>query len=174
MRKVTITRTETSDAGTVGLLKTDSGFSVYTLELPWRGNAHDVSCILPAPGDPPLVLQVGLVNSPAHGRVYGIPAQGRSNVLIHAYNLAGDILKGLVAQALGCVGLGRSVDTFPKGAAVKGVLPDGTLGTVRLLQDQQGVTSSKDAVEGFMADLAGAAFELTISWAPGVQPQEAS
>lgn len=164
MRRVSITRTETSDHGTFGELKTDSGFSCYTVELPWRGNAHDVSCILPAPEDPPLALQVALVDSPAHGRVYGIPAQDRNNVLMHPYNLAGDILKGLVAQALGCVGLGRSIDTFPKGTKLNGILPHGALGLVTLAQDQQGVTSSKDAVSGFMADLAGEAFELTILW----------
>ena len=165
MRKVTITRTETGDDGTRGLLKTDSGFSCYTQELPWRDNRHDVSCVLPAPGDPPLTMLVALVDSPEHGRVYGIPAPGRDHVLIHPYNLAGDILKGLVAQALGCVGLGNSIGTFAKGTRLKGILPDGSIGSVVLAADQQGVTSSKDAVERFMADLNGEAFELTISWA---------
>ncbi len=164
MRKVTITRTETGDDGTRGLLKTDSGFSCYTQELPWRGNQHDVSCILPAPEDPPLTMLVALVDSPEHGKVYGVPAPGRDHVLIHPYNLAGDLLKGLVAQALGCIGLGRSIDTFPSGTKLNGVLPDGGVGPVVLTQDQQGVTSSGDAVKGFMADMAGEAFELTISW----------
>ena len=164
MRKVRIVRKSTSDQGTDGLLTTDSGFSAHTRELPWRGNAHDVSCILPAPGDPPLVFQCVIVKSPDHGNVYGIPAPGRNNVLIHPYNLAGDIAKGWVAQALGCVGLGRSVDVFPAGTSLLGVLPDGTIGKVTLTKDQEGVTSSKDAVQAFMADLAGEAFELTISW----------
>ena len=165
MRKVTITRTETGDDGTRGLLKTDSGFSCYTQELPWRGNAHDVSCILPAPEDPALTILVGLVDSPEHGKVYGIPAPGRDHVLIHPSTLAGAILQGLVAQALGCIGLGRSIDTFQKGTIVNGVLPHGGIGKVTLMQDQQGVTSSGDAVKGFMADMAGEAFELTICWA---------
>ncbi len=165
MRKVSITRTETSDYGTFGVLKTDSGFSCYTAELPWRGNAHDMSCILPAPEDNPIVTLVALVDSPAHGRVYGVPASDRANVLIHPYNLAGDILKELVTQAMGCIGLGRSIDTFKKGTILNGILPHGGIGKVTLTQDQQGVTSSQDAVKGFMADMAGEAFELTISWA---------
>jgi hypothetical protein len=164
VRKVSIVRKSTSDQGTDGILTTDSGFSAYTRELPWRDNKHDVSCILPAPEDPPLVVQCAIVKSPAHGNVYGIPAPCRKNVLIHPYNLAGDTLKGFVTQALGCIGLGRSVDVFPAGTKLLGVLPDGTIGMVTLKQDQEGVTSSKDAVQGFMADLAGESFQLTISW----------
>lgn len=168
MRKVTIARTETGDDGTRGLLKTDSGFSVYTQELPWRDNHSDRSCILPGPTDAPVTYRCEIANSPEHGLVYYVRnVKSRTNVEIHPFNLAGDILKGLCAQALGCIGLGRSIDTFKKGDRLKGVLIEGGIGSVVLAQDQQGVTSSKDAVEGFMADLDGEPFDLTISWKVG-------
>ena len=47
MRRVYIRRTETDDEGTFGVLTTDSGFQVYTGELPWRWNIPGKSCIPP-------------------------------------------------------------------------------------------------------------------------------
>lgn len=45
-----------------------------------------------------------LVNSPRFGRVYGVRnVPGRSHVLIHAANLAGDVEAGWDTQLHGCI-----------------------------------------------------------------------
>ena len=75
--------------------------TVYTIELPWRDNARQRSCI------PVGVYQCAIVNSPKFGRVYGVAnVPGRSNVLIHSANLAGDVELGYKSQLHGCVALG--------------------------------------------------------------------
>ena len=72
--------------------------TIYTLELPWRGNLRQRSCI------PVGTYQCGLVNSPKFGRVYGVAnVPGRSHVLIHSANLAGDVGKGYKSQLQGCI-----------------------------------------------------------------------
>ena len=69
-----------------------------TLELPWRGNTRQRSCI------PPGKYVCRIVNSPKFGRVYNVTnVPGRSAVLLHSANLAGDIDKGYTTQLHGCI-----------------------------------------------------------------------
>lgn len=94
---VTLTRTDHTDEGTFGVLR--FGPSVlYSLELPWRDNRRQRSCI------PVGSYECALVNSPRFGRVYGVAnVPGRSHVLIHAANLAGDVDMGYKTQLHGCI-----------------------------------------------------------------------
>lgn len=95
--RATLVRRPSSDQGTFGVL-TFGVHQVYSLELPWRQNARRVSCI------PPGVYRCALVNSPRFGRVYGVAdVPGRSHVLIHSANLAGDVAKGWATQLQGCI-----------------------------------------------------------------------
>lgn len=94
---VSLTRQPSTDQGTFGLLRF-GGQTVHTLELPWRDNTKQRSCI------PVGVYRCQIVNSPKFGRVYGVMnVPGRANVLIHAANLAGDVDLGWTTQLHGCV-----------------------------------------------------------------------
>lgn len=94
---VTLKRGNSTDEGTFGRLYF-GGNVLHTVELPWRDNARRVSCI------PTGTYQCALVNSPRFGKVYGVQnVPGRSHILIHASNLAGDVDKGWITQLHGCI-----------------------------------------------------------------------
>ena len=95
--KATLRRGPSSDEGTFGRL-TFGAESVRTLELPWRDNRPQKSCI------PVGKSRCSIVRSPRFGRVYGVhDVPGRSHVLIHAANLAGDVDLGWTTQLHGCI-----------------------------------------------------------------------
>lgn len=94
---VRLVRGPSTDQGTFGRLMF-GGQVVHTVELPWRDNTRQRSCI------PPGVYQCALVQSPKFGRVYGVKSvPGRSHVLIHAANLGGDVDLGWATQLHGCI-----------------------------------------------------------------------
>ena len=71
---------------------------VHTVELPWRDNKQQRSCI------PVGSYKCAIVKSPKFGRVYGVlNVPGRSNVLIHSANFAGDVENGWTSQLHGCI-----------------------------------------------------------------------
>ncbi len=97
MRRAQLIRDPGTDEGTFGRLVLE-GQVLNTIELPWRDNATGISCI------PPGTYRVEMVNSPRYGRVYGVrDVPGRSNILIHAANFAGDTAKGLRSDLRGCI-----------------------------------------------------------------------
>ena len=78
---------------------------------------------------------------PIHGPCYEITGvKGRTAILIHSANW--------YDQLMGCLSLGRSVGDVVRGDGSK----------------MKGVTSSKDAIAGFEADMEKKEFELQISW----------
>lgn len=85
-----------SDAnGTFGVLCDAGGPFAVTLELPWKDNAPQVSCI------PAGTYLCKRIQSPHHGNTFeitGVP--GRSKVLLHKANT--------IADLLGCVGVGEA------------------------------------------------------------------
>lgn len=90
-------RAPSTDQGTFGRLSFGAQ-TVHTIELPWRDNAHQVSCI------PPGRYRCSIVHSPKFGRVYHVGSvPGRSAVLIHSANLAGDEALGYTTQLQGCI-----------------------------------------------------------------------
>ena len=94
---VTLRRGASTDQGTFGVLAF-GGQVVRTLELPWRNNRVQRSCI------PPGSYRCSMVQSPRFGRVYGVHnVPGRSAVLIHSANLAGDVDLGYTTQLQGCI-----------------------------------------------------------------------
>lgn len=95
--KATIRRGQPTDTGTFGSL-TFGRTTRHTLELPWRDNARQRSCI------PVGVYQCALVRSPRFGVVYEVKdVPGRTHILIHPANLAGDIEKGWETELHGCI-----------------------------------------------------------------------
>lgn len=100
MRTATLTRTQHTDEGTFGVLVFGRN-TVHSLELPWRENRRQKSCI------PVGTYQCAIVNSPRFGRVYGVAnVPGRSNILIHSANFAGNVDLGWKTQLQGCIALG--------------------------------------------------------------------
>lgn len=136
-----LVRGPSTDQGTFGTL-TFGGRTVHTVELPWRDNLRQRSCI------PPGAYRCGLVQSPRFGRVYGVAnVPGRSHVLIHAANLAGDVDLGWTTQLHGCIA------------------PVTRLGAMRNNQGRMQAAGlvSRPALDAFMAWAAGRPFTLEIS-----------
>ena len=95
---VTLRRTTSTHAGLFGVL---SPTGLVSLELNWRDNKRQVSCI-PA-GEYNCIWKA----SPKFGMCYHVTdVPGRSNILIHAANFAGLVSLGQRADLQGCIALG--------------------------------------------------------------------
>lgn len=102
---VTIKRNKSTDKQTLGTLKADidgTTFTCQTLELPWRDNKNNISCI------PKGTYDVRWTFSPKFMRytyqVMNVP--NRSGIRIHAGNY--------YYNYLGCIGLGRTLADLNK------------------------------------------------------------
>jgi hypothetical protein len=128
-RRLVLIRGASTDHGTPGvLLREDASLVAHSLELPWRENRRMRSCIPPGSYRARYV-----VTAKRPAGVYlleGVP--GRSSILIHSGNVAGDVEKGLESDVLGCILLGQ------------------TRGTRR---GQRAVLLSKPAVAAFVAEM---------------------
>lgn len=129
-------RLKRSDQGTMGMLVAPEGFKCYTLELPWNNNERNVSCI------PEGVYPVGIRLSPKYGQIYHVKeVPGRTFILIHSGNWAGDTRKGYKSHVNGCILLGKQRGT---------------------LQGQVAVLNSRITVKNFMAHMGLKPFRLEI------------
>lgn len=136
MIKVTLLRKPSQDWGTAGELTFPDGSRTHTLELPWRDNRRQRSCI------PAGTYYCCVTNSPRFGRVYtvtGVP--GRSHILIHSGNYAGDVDKGYKSHVQGCILLAKRTGQ---------------------LAGQRGVLVSRPAVSEFMRRMAYQPFILEV------------
>lgn len=141
MIRATLKRGPSTDQGTFGVL-TFGNDVVHSLELPWRDNMRQKSCI------PVGQYVCALVKSPRFGSVYGIQnVPGRSHVLIHSANLAGDVDKGWTTQLHGCISLHMRSGVMRNKAGVM----------------QQAGLVSKPAVSRLMEWADGQPFELEIT-----------
>lgn len=133
--KLSLLRTESGDQGTFGVIMTPT--KVYrTLELPWRENRSQISCI------PAGLYEVRWVRSPKFGWVYQImDVPGRTHIKMHSANYGGDVAKGFRTHLLGCVALGTYTG---------------------ILDNQKAVLCSRFATSGFNREMAGQPFTLTI------------
>ena len=104
MTNIVTLRHISSDQGTFGILAVGS-FWCYTLELPWRNNASNYSCI------PKGTYTVRWTYSPKFKRymylIDGVPH--RSGIRIHSANYAGDVKKGYKSHLYGCLALGKKI-----------------------------------------------------------------
>jgi len=105
-------RISSNDEGTLGILYTVN-FSLSVIELPWKDNLADFSCI------PSGTYHVVPYNSPTFGDVYLIlGVLDRENILFHKMNWAGDIRKGFKSDSEGCIGVGLYHDKLQGQIAV--------------------------------------------------------
>lgn len=131
-----LTREPDDDQGTFGQLRLPDGTEYCTLELPWRGNATGASCI------PPGTYQVAMRNSPKFGQIYEVQnVPGRTAILIHSGNVAGDEAKGYNSHVEGCILLGLS---------------KGKVG------GQKAVQQSRAAITQFNEKMGGRPFTMTV------------
>lgn len=105
-RVVTITRTETSNEGTFGIL-TINNFKCYTGELPWRDNKVGLSCI---PSGEYICTSYSSKKYPKAFKINFV--NGRTAILIHQGNYCGDKLKGYKSDINGCILLGESIGSL--------------------------------------------------------------
>lgn len=99
---VVINRGPSSDQGTLGILAGPNGFSCKACELPDRDNKSNISRI------PAGQYSVVPYNSKKFGKVYLIEnVDGRSYILTHSGNIAGDVSKGFRTHSFGCILLGK-------------------------------------------------------------------
>lgn len=105
--RLTLQRGRSTDQGTPGvLLRPDGSRLAYTLELPWSDNRPQRSAI------PAGEYLCARRSSPKFGPVYEVThVPGRSGILLHTGNWAGDVSKGFKSHVLGCVLLGLNRGT---------------------------------------------------------------
>jgi hypothetical protein len=102
MKEAVLVRESSTDQGTYGVLSC-AGVTFHTLELPWRDNKRQRSCI------PVGEYVCQRVNSPRFGRVFHVNnVPGRSAILIHSGNFAGDVDMGYASHVQGCILLGMA------------------------------------------------------------------
>ncbi len=99
---INLIRERTSDQGTEGVLYFE-GHTCYTLELPWKQNLLNLSCI-PA-------REYKLIWCYSHKYRRGMylisGVFSRTGIRIHSGNVAGDREKGFRTHSLGCPVLGK-------------------------------------------------------------------
>ncbi len=118
MQHAVILRDTTSDHGTFGRLFTPDGTEFQTLELPWRDNRSNLSCI------PVGKYETRHLERSASGRyrdVYHLlSVDRRTGILMHAGNYAGDRTKGLQTHSHGCILIGMKRGVLGTQRAVLG------------------------------------------------------
>lgn len=156
-KKVILQRTPSRDDGTLGNVSVvGTDFTCYSLELSDRGNVSAISCILPG------FYICRWLQSPAHGwcwHVLGV--SGRSLILIHSANLAGNTEQGYQKQLLGCIALGSGLAIFKAGQSFHVEGPNGP--TVEPLgRDQRGIENSVNTIKAFNALMGTEDFSIEI------------
>lgn len=101
MKKVLLYRFSESDQGTLGYWLTN-GFEAKSIELPWRDNKQNLSCI---PEGIYTCVYRWSKKFKSHYHITNV--KGRSWILTHSANLAGDVTKGYKTQLHGCVAIGK-------------------------------------------------------------------
>lgn len=102
---VFILRDYTGDRGTPGRLIVPGEFDCFTIELPWRNNLPNKSC-LPPGEDYGLMWTISRrFQRYMYLIVENIPE--RDGFRLHSGNVAGDVEKGFKSHSLGCPLLGK-------------------------------------------------------------------
>lgn len=152
---VTVTRQASTLDGTPGRLVTSAGFSCDCLELPWKDNQQDISCIMAD------TYNASLFMSPHFGHlvVRLEDKNGRANVEQHNANLAGEA-SGDVKQLDGCTAVGQG---FGKLQNSLGNMQFAILNSVATLSNYIEHIISQVGESG--------TFTVTYQWQDGCAPQ---
>lgn len=106
MKTAYLLRAPSTDEGTFGYMLTQDGIW-NSLELPDRGNAKNISRI--PNGEYTCVIR----RSPRFGITFHVTGvDGRTYILIHSANFAGDVAKGYQSHLNGCISMGMKRGAF--------------------------------------------------------------
>lgn len=105
---VILNRYETSEQGTKGNISINGAYFCKCLELPWKDNNNNVSCI---PAD-----KYDVFFRWNHYKLKDV--EGRTGILIHSGNYAGDSSKGYLTNSQGCLMFGEKFGTLSNQLAV--------------------------------------------------------
>ena len=97
MKSFAIKRVSATDEYTPGVILDGNVPFALTMELPWRNNEKDVSCI------PPGIYLPFRVTSPRFGGTFQIPVPGRDGILFHKGNVSVD-------DSTGCILVGEQFE----------------------------------------------------------------
>ena len=112
MNKAILIRFETTDEGTSGVFLSKK-FKCFTLELPYRNNQKNISCI------PKGIYNCKYKYSRKFKDVFHLQdVEDRTYIYIHSGNFAGDVNKSLQSQTEGCILLGERFGELSKQLAV--------------------------------------------------------
>ncbi len=112
MQEYQLIRNVSTPEGTSGVWWRE-GFKLYTIELPWKNNEPDMSCI---PDGGYICVPY---KSPLHGGVFLLEdVRGRVSVEVHVLNWAGDSSLGYMTDSKGCIGVGTSLSRIAGQLAV--------------------------------------------------------
>lgn len=139
MKTIYLYREPSTKYGTFGhLFCPEIGFSCFTAEPPWKNNRRNVSCI------PDGEYTVRIRKSPKYGIIFHVTAvDGRSYILIHSGNFAGDTELKLRSHTMGCILLGKSRGW---------------------LKRQRVVLNSRLTVSKFMNLMSNEPFKMIVKW----------
>jgi hypothetical protein len=96
--RLTIRRALSDEQGTLGVVFVGGEFFCFSIELPWRFNAREISCF-PA-GQYRLLYTMSPRLRIRTYEVVDVP--NRSGIRIHSGNVAGDKIRGWDSHSLGC------------------------------------------------------------------------
>jgi hypothetical protein len=151
LQRLVIERGASTDSGTFGIAKMGA-LTWHSLELPWRDNAHGISCI-PAGIYRATWIDAAELGAPHLGMVYHVlNVPGRTGILLHKANWAGDVAKGLHSDLEGCLSIGESIGQLETPAGV--------------LQDA--IERSGPAFVDLLLLTGGEDIEVVIRWQAGV------
>lgn len=113
MDRIILIRTESTDQGTFGKIRIGNEY-FQTLELPWRDNQNNISCI------PAGIYTCKMtLSSRFKKRMYLVDGVNkRTGIRIHSANLAGDKSLGYKSQLSGCIALGEKIGFIEKQRAI--------------------------------------------------------
>ena len=154
MLRLMIERGPSTDAGTFGIASLGS-LIWHSLELPWRDNAHNVSCI-PVGTYTAKWIDAATVGRPHLGMVYELQdVPDRTGILLHRANWAGDVSKGYYSDLEGCQSIGEAQgELVPPGKS----------------DMQPAIERSGPAFDALFALTGGADIEVRVLWSPGNDP----
>ena len=141
MKTVELYRFPSTDQGTRGFM-TFNGTWWHSLELPHRDNKKNVSCI--KTGEYKCKLRF----SPHFKRItfHLQDVEGRTYILIHGANFAGDVKKGFQSHLNGCIALGKGTGKIKN----------------KFGRLQEAILTSRTAVREFMCLMENKEFKLII------------
>lgn len=113
MERIILIREKSTDQGTFGRIRIGLDY-FYTLELPWRDNQNNISCI------PAGIYRCTMtLSSRFKKRMYLVDGVNkRTGIRIHSANLAGDKTIGYKSQLSGCIALGEKIGFIEKQRAI--------------------------------------------------------